>query len=213
MPSLQSEIRSNPFLWAKLQGMAPHFKECRRVVEIGPGCGEFLYLLKQQGVEGLGVDLEERHISACRDRGVKAVKKDALAFLASAKPGSFDGFFSSNVVEHLPSKKVSRLLDLACAKLKPGGILGLMTGNTQCLAWVSHIFLMELSHVRPYPLVLLEEMVKARGLNIVESGQDERGRSQGWPRRGFRFLKTKLIGPFFGPPEVYLIARKPVGRR
>jgi hypothetical protein len=205
--------RTYPMLWAKLDGMAPYFKACHKVLEIGPNQGEFLILMKNLGIAARGVDLDPANVKACRGLGLDVVHDDGLKFLAKAGAGSFDGFFCSNVVEHLTVEKTSRLLDLACARLKPGGTLALMTGNSRCLAWVTDIIWHELSHVRPYPLELLSEMLLARGLEIVAAEEDERGRPQGPLRKLARLLKTKMIGPFFGPPEILVVARKPQGRK
>jgi O-antigen chain-terminating methyltransferase len=196
-------------LESKLKGYLRFFKGCRLVVEPGCGRGEFLALLKGQGVAGLGLELDPANARACRDRGTRALLGDALKLLARQKPGGFDGFFCSNLVEHLPPKDFERFLDLACGRLARGGTLVLVTANPRCLGIQADSFWHDITHQRFYPLPLLRRLLEQRGMRVVEARADERLRPQSPHRRLVRALRTALIGDYFGPPEIYIAAVKP----
>ncbi len=194
----------------KLKGYLHWFQGCRLVVEPGCGRGEFLALLKGQGLRGLGLELSPVNARACRERGTTVLQGDALKLLPRQAPGSFDGFFCSNLVEHLPPRDLERFLDLACGRLAPGGTLVLVTANPRCLGIHADSFWQDITHQRFYPLPLLRRLLEERGLRVVEAKADERLRPQSPHRRLVRALRTLLVGDYFGPPEIYIAAVKPV---
>ena len=55
-----------------------------------------------------------------------------MGYLSSAEDGSLGGIFAAQVVEHLEPSYLLRFLDLAFAKLNPGGTLVLETLNPAC---------------------------------------------------------------------------------
>src|SRR2546427_434422 len=71
------------------------------VVDGGCGGGEFLDLLRKDGVRARGVDKNKERVAAARRRGVAAVEADALAYVSSFPAGSLGGLIAAQVVEHL----------------------------------------------------------------------------------------------------------------
>ena len=59
----------------------PYFNKCRRVVDLGCGRGEFLELLQENDVAGIGVDLNADAITACRAKSIEAHQTDIFDFL------------------------------------------------------------------------------------------------------------------------------------
>ena len=45
------------------------FRDCRRVVDLGCGRGEFLELMRKEGIEAEGVDLDADAVAACKEKG------------------------------------------------------------------------------------------------------------------------------------------------
>src|SRR5512143_196289 len=78
------------------------FKDCRRVVDVGCGDGDFVELLREQGVEAVGVDNDPIAIQHLRKRQIPVVEAEVVTYLKSIEPGSLDGVFSAHLVEHLP---------------------------------------------------------------------------------------------------------------
>ncbi|MCL5958817.1 MAG: methyltransferase domain-containing protein, partial [Chloroflexi bacterium] len=60
-----------------------HFRGCRNVVDLGCGRGEFLELLRSEGVGAVGVDVDSRMVQRCRSKGLKVYQADALSYLES----------------------------------------------------------------------------------------------------------------------------------
>ena len=61
------------------------------------------------------------------------------------------------------------LIALCYERLEPGGTLVIVTPNPADLKVITHYFWMDLTHVRPYPGVLLEEMLQHVGFSIHAS--------------------------------------------
>jgi SAM-dependent methyltransferase len=89
----------------------------RRVLDLGCGGGYDSAALIAAGAQVTAMDLERDGLALARDRGVPALCADAnrLPFADA----TFDGIYSSNVLEHVPSIEV--LLDEAHRVLRPGG--------------------------------------------------------------------------------------------
>jgi len=62
---------------------APFFAGLDPVLELAPGRGEFLDVLREAGTTGRGVDLDEGMVAAAVEQGHDVVLGDAIASLAS----------------------------------------------------------------------------------------------------------------------------------
>jgi SAM-dependent methyltransferase len=111
------------------QDYLPIFAGAEWVLDIGCGRGEFLDLLRDNGLRGVGVDLDETMIARCLDKGHEAVKADAAAYLEGREDGSVPAVFAAQVIEHLGPEELRGLLALLEAKLVPGGVAVLETVN------------------------------------------------------------------------------------
>ncbi len=215
---MQSEFNMNMFMGDEsfIKGYqakyARLFSAGARVLDIGSGEGYFLELLAARGVSGVGIDHSERAVAAARKRGMQAILGDPFAHLR-AEEGTFDGIFCCHVIEHFPPERAQELIGLAARRLAPGGLLVLVTPNVGNIEVLSEIFWRDPTHVRPYPLVLLEEMVKHAGFLLVRSGIDrETGRRM--PRRSPRLALKHILmkirfGEYYGRGDTFIVARMP----
>ena len=146
----------------------PRFQHCRRVLDLGCGRGEFLELMRKQGIDAEGVDLDADAIAACREKGLKATQSDLFGFLAAQPDSSLDGILCSHVVEHLQPAGTIRLVASAAGKLAPGGVLAIETPNPACLATLTGDFFLDPTHVRPVPANLLHFLFEEAGLSNIE---------------------------------------------
>jgi SAM-dependent methyltransferase len=198
-----------PLQLAKAQRDAKYFRGCRLVVDLGCGPGHLLGLLRDQGTQAYGVDLEDSSLKSLKQLGLAARRQEALGHLKSLKTGQVDGIHCSNLLEHLPVEKAKELLRLSAAKLAPGGRLLISTSNAACLGVVAGAFWDDEQHVRPYTARLLRSWAEAEGLNVQHCGADEFSRPKGLARSALRALRTMLVGPFFEAPELMVMASKP----
>ena len=146
----------------------PYFAQCRELLDIGCGRGEFLELMRDAGVAARGVDLDSESIGLCRSKGLQAEHADLFAYLASVADGSLDGIFCAQVVEHLSAAQLPELIRLAAQKLRRGGVLLIETPNPECLAIFATHFYLDPTHTRPVPHALLAFYMEECGMGQVE---------------------------------------------
>jgi O-antigen chain-terminating methyltransferase len=120
-----------------------------KVVDIGCGRGEMLEVLIEAGYDVAGVDLNEEMVEVCRSKGLPVVKDDGIHFLAQIEDSSLRGIFCAQVVEHLLTSEVERMVQLAYQKLLPGGVLVVETINPRSLFALGNHFFADTSHVKP----------------------------------------------------------------
>jgi SAM-dependent methyltransferase len=126
------------------------FEGHQRVVDLGCGNGEFVELLRAQGVDAVGVDVDPIAVGKVRDRGIPAVCEDAFTYLEGLAERSVDGVFAAHLVEHLPYDRAIGLLLLAYRALKPGGVIVLTTPDPRSLHAHLEMFYMHFGHVSFY---------------------------------------------------------------
>jgi SAM-dependent methyltransferase len=97
-----------------------------RLLEIGCAYGYFLDEARKRGWEVRGVEPSEHAAGEARSRFGLDVAGEPFTELA-AEPGSLDAIVLWDVIEHLPNPRET--LAQAFVWLRPGGILGLSTGD------------------------------------------------------------------------------------
>ncbi len=154
---------------AQLAPYAALFKKGGRVVlDLGCGRGEFLELLKQNGLEAEGVDLNGLNVEACRDKGLDCRRGDLLEDLAGRGDGSLGGVFASQVIEHLPPPAIKRLIELAFAKLAPSGLVVLETINPLSLFALVNVYFLDPTHLTPVHPRTARFLLETAGFRDVE---------------------------------------------
>ncbi len=152
----------------RLRDYLPLFMAGQEVLDIGCGRGEFLDLLRQQGVHARGLDINHEMVEVCRQRGLDATEGDALAYLQHLDDESLDGIFAAQVVEHLAPDYLMRLLQRAGEVLRPGGVLALETVNVACWFAFFQSYVRDITHVRPLHPDTLAYFVRASGFPHVD---------------------------------------------
>jgi O-antigen chain-terminating methyltransferase len=164
----EDRFRGSPeLIRARLESYLPLFAGVQDVVEIGCGRGEFLDLLRAQGIRARGVDTNHEMVEVTRERGLDAIEADGLAFLASQPDDSLGAVFAAQVVEHLEPPYLAQLIDTAARKLRPGGLLVLETINAACWSAFFDSYLRDLTHARALHPDTLQYLVRAAGLRDV----------------------------------------------
>jgi SAM-dependent methyltransferase len=152
----------------QLEVYLPYLPKRGRVLDLGCGRGEFLELLRENGLEGAGVDLNSLMVEACLDRGLRCEKGDLLEKLASEPDGSLAGIFSSQVIEHLTQAQLQKLVELGRRKLASPGVLILETVNPLSVFALVQIFYLDPTHQKPVHPQALKFLLEDAGFEEVE---------------------------------------------
>jgi SAM-dependent methyltransferase len=158
----EEDIRSRQGVYRELLGGR------RRVVDLGCGRGELVELLRDDGVDAYGVELNPDFVALLKDKGLEVVEQDALQHLEGLAAGDVDAIVASHVVEHLPPAVVSRLVETAWETLPEGGLLVLETPNPESLIAGSINFHRDPTHLRPVHPDTLAFICESNGFSAVE---------------------------------------------
>jgi O-antigen chain-terminating methyltransferase len=143
------------------------FRDAAPVLDLGCGRGEFLELLREAGVEARGVDLDADMVAYARGEGLEVEHADAVAYLEGLEDGSLGGIFAAQLVEHVPAPTLVRLLELAAAKLRSGGVLVAETINPLSPLALRNYYA-DLTHAQPLVPETLELLARQAGFGNVE---------------------------------------------
>jgi SAM-dependent methyltransferase len=143
------------------------FRDAAPVLDLGCGRGEFLGLLREAGVEARGVDLDPDMVAYGRGEGLNVEQAGALEYLEGLDDGSAGGIFAAQLVEHFPPPALVRLLELAAAKLRPGGLLVAETINPLSPLALRNYYA-DLMHAQPLVPETLELLARQSGFASVE---------------------------------------------
>jgi O-antigen chain-terminating methyltransferase len=188
------------------------------VLDLGCGRGEFLELLKEASISGIGVDSNHNMVQKCREMGLDVSAGDLLEFLQSRKENSLGGIFCSQVVEHLPPDVLLKLIETAHARLNEGAPILLETVNVGSAFGFLQVYTKDLTHRTPIHPDTLKFLVAAAGfrnplvifgspvpavaqLKLLDHAEDE-------TRRAFNENMTKLNQLLYGHQEYAVLAYK-----
>jgi len=145
----------------------PYFEKCSRVLDIGCGRGEFLEILKDHDIGGIGVDTDPDMVAYGLSRQLDVEHSDAIAYLETLEDRTLDGIFIDQVVEHLEPDYLIRLLALCYQKMKFGYHIVIETVNP--LSFVSFVnFYIDMTHKRPVHPQTLQYLLSAVGFRECE---------------------------------------------
>jgi O-antigen chain-terminating methyltransferase len=157
------------------------------------------------GVAAVGVDLNEENVKLAQREGLDARTGDIFAFLEQEGPGSFDGIFCAQVIEHLPPEAVWNLVKACGQALKKGGVILFETPNPECLAIFATHFYLDPSHTRPVPPALLAFYLEEAGFGRIEV---RRFAPAAEDFSALKDLPASIREAFFGGLDYCAVARK-----
>lgn len=120
----------------------PYLKNVKgKFLDIGCGRGEFLQLLSEEQIEGIGVDKNAFFVDKLREAGYKAECADGLNFLLQLEDESLAGVSAFQVIEHIEFAAVWEIVSNAYKKISKNGIIILETVNPYCVLGLGSFYL------------------------------------------------------------------------
>ncbi|MDP4008393.1 MAG: methyltransferase domain-containing protein [Candidatus Peregrinibacteria bacterium] len=174
------------------------------VVDIGCGRGEWLEILKENGISARGVDLNKIMINECLNRGFDVIEADVIKYFGSLDNKSVGAITGMHIVEHLPFEQIIKLFDEAYRTLKDGGVLILETPNPENLMVGACNFYTDPTHERPIPPLTIQFIAEERGFGKVSIMRLKKDRIAEPPSG----MDPLLQGIFYAAPDYALVAYK-----
>jgi 2-polyprenyl-3-methyl-5-hydroxy-6-metoxy-1,4-benzoquinol methylase len=177
------------------------------VLDIGCGRGEWLELMKMQGIRATGIDLNGEMVATCRENGLDAEHADAVAWLRSQPEGSLAAVTGFHIIEHLPFDQLIAMFDAALRALRPDGVIIFETPNPENVSVGACSFYYDPTHLHPIAPAVAEFIARQRGF-----ARTEVLRSNPLPASRLIAENTEVAhrfnSVFYGPQDYAVIAWK-----
>jgi len=193
----------------------PYFEGKKHVLDFGCGRGEFLLLMKENGINAEGVDLYEPYVDYCNSHDLKVTCGDGVKLLNSYD--DIDGIFLGQVVEHLTTEQIMEVCVTAFEKLNEGGVFVAETPNPTSLSIYTNAFYIDPSHVKPvHPLTMKYYLENAgfRKIEIIYTNSSKPDKSipkisiPGADTEEFNKAMEDLANMLYGSQDYSIIATK-----
>jgi SAM-dependent methyltransferase len=182
--------------------------EGKSACDLGCGRGEWLELMRENGVAAFGIDANANDVAACVALGLDARVGDAIGAMRDAAEGSLGIVSAFHLVEHLSFADFALLLHATFRALAAGGTIVIETPNADNLLVGASTFHLDPTHVKPMPPDLLKFALADAGFEIQRTAflhpNDVLAKvadDESWPA-GIRQLLC-------GPQDFGVVARKP----
>jgi 2-polyprenyl-3-methyl-5-hydroxy-6-metoxy-1,4-benzoquinol methylase len=142
--------------------------ESMPILDVGSGRGEWLELLKDEGLQARGVDSNRILVEWCQNRNLDVAGEDLIEYLHRLPDASLGAVTGFHIIEHLPIETLVEFLNQAVRVLKPGGAVIFETPNPQNVLVGSCNFYFDPTHRNPLPSAVTRFLVESRGFNRVE---------------------------------------------
>jgi len=119
------------------------------VLDLGCGRGELLVMLREAGVEAMGIEGDKAVAQAARRRGLEVDEGDVLGALRELPDGSRGAVTAIHLFEHLEPEVLMAVLAEVRRVLTPGGIFVAECPNPHSLRVGAALFWLDPTHRRP----------------------------------------------------------------
>ena len=164
----REEIRQRLVEYLPIMKKSNAGSEGRKIIDIGCGRGEWLAILKEEGLAATGIDLNDILVRDCVQQDLEAHKADGLAYLRSLADNSVGAITAFHLIEHLDLDTRIALFDESVRVLKPGGVALFETPNPRNLLVGSCDFWADPTHLRPLYPETHQFLMEYRGFCQVE---------------------------------------------
>lgn len=159
--ALENHFRGSRDLVAERQRdylpkLPPVITSSAPLVDLGCGRGEWLKVVRSQGLPAIGVDSNSVCIAECKEENLDVLQNDILNFLTNRPDASVGTYTIFQVLEHLPFATLVNVLREIRRTLVPGGRLIAEVPNAKNLRVSAGTFWIDPTHERPlFPELLL----------------------------------------------------------
>lgn len=150
------------------------------ILDLGCGRGEWLDILRENGYQALGIDLNKRSLNECRKKDLKVVCADAGAYLKSLPNESVRLVTSFQLIEHLELPQLIYLFQELGRVVKKGGLIIMETPNPCNLQVGAASFYLDPTHVRQLHPEFVQFLASRNGFGRVETVYPEGDRAEQW---------------------------------
>lgn len=134
------------------------------VLDLGCGRGELLVMLREAGVEAVGVEGDAAVAQTVRRRGLDVIEAPVVQGLRSLPDGSRGAVTAIHLLEHLDAGQLAAVIAEVRRVLAPGGVFVAEIPNPHSLRVGASLFWLDPTHRRPLPPETLELFLRAGGL-------------------------------------------------
>lgn len=153
----------------RLKFYIPYYNHTKTpMMEIGSGRGEFLSLMKENGVNAFGIDIFEPFVNRCRRDGHNVVLGDGVTYIKKLNDNSLGGIFAAQVIEHITTEDLITLCREAYRTLQSGAYAIFETPNPTCLSIYTNAFYVDPSHYKPVHPVFVKYILEMVGFDDVK---------------------------------------------
>lgn len=157
------------------------------VLDVACGRGEWLDLLRDEGIPARGVDLNSAAIELCQQRALQVTQEEAFTYLRKQPKNSLSAITSFHFIEHIDYRMWIALLDEALRLLKPGGVAIFETPNARNILTTAGDFYRDPTHNRPVFPETIEAIAEMRGFFDSKAYCFNEDRSELIPLTEYRF--------------------------
>jgi 2-polyprenyl-3-methyl-5-hydroxy-6-metoxy-1,4-benzoquinol methylase len=164
-PSLRQSARSGRGALSRSRTLAPFLKPADRVLDVGAGGGEVVYVLRALGFDASGLEPDEQYARHARESLGVPVETGFIQDVAFPE-GSFDAITMYHALEHVEDP--SRILETLRTWLKEEGRLVIEVPNVEALCMApNHRF--HFAHFYNFNRATLEALGRKAGLEPVRT--------------------------------------------
>ena len=171
---LEQAFRGDPVLIAARQSqylvhIRPSVSESAPLLDLGCGRGEWLSLMKSEGLSASGIDGNPEAVALCQKQGLNVHHGDIAETLRSIPKRSLGAITLFQVLEHLPFAAVLTVLNQARELLTPDGVLIAEIPNSETLRVGAGTFWIDPTHNRPLFPPVLRFLAEEAGFTRIQS--------------------------------------------